>query len=59
MVVIEICASQILRLDVRRYALEYTKNALGEKCGVDIAQSIESAICFVFPTRGSLLCYSG
>ena len=31
--VIKICASQILRLAVSRYALEYTKNALGEKCG--------------------------
>ena len=30
--VIKICASQILRLAIRRYALEYTKNALGEKC---------------------------
>ena len=29
---IKICASQILRLAVRRYALEDTKNALGEKC---------------------------
>ena len=30
--VIKICASQILRLAIRRYALEHTKNALGEKC---------------------------
>ena len=30
--VIKTCASQILRLAIRRFALEYTKNALGEKC---------------------------
>ena len=39
--VIKICASQILRLTVRRFALEHTKNALGEKC---VCSGIESGL---------------